>query len=179
LNCKFSKSLSYQAVVVSVIFFMLLNAILPLDSSLQTHANKYPFKLTIALKKSTYDLGEPVNVTWILTNIGEENVTLYNSRDDPLDFVLRDENFLHVFRYRSYYVVAMVLYPFAPIMPGDNLTIIGVWEQIFDQGFVETEPGFWRPRQVPPGTYYLTGVFSSATYNVSLETPVLKIEIGA
>ena len=65
---------------------MILNTFLPLPLSLQAEATEYPFKLKIKLEKSTFELGEPVYITWILTNIGDENVTLYTSVDRVYDF---------------------------------------------------------------------------------------------
>jgi len=164
-----------RAVIMTALIFVALNAFLPLNFSLQAEATKYPFKLMITLEKTVFKLGEPVNVTCILTNISEENVTLYHSRDYTLDFSIRDENFNHVFRYRSYVGVMSVVYPFAPIEPGDNKTRMGSWEQIYDGRVLpNTELRF---KQVLLGTYYVSGIFSSATYGIIFATPVIRITI--
>jgi hypothetical protein len=162
---------------------MFLNALLPLSFPVQAEATEYPFKLTIALEKTTFKVEEPVNITWVLTNIGQENVTLYNSRDFPLDFLVRDQGFTNVFRYRSYVGVLQVIYPFAPIMPSDNMTMADVWKQIYDDRFLKLPDPyngvghFWSPKKVFPGTYYVSGIFHSATYGVNIETPVMRITI--
>lgn len=163
-----------RAVIMTALIFVALNAFLPLNFSLQAEATKYPFKLVITLEKTVFKLGEPVNVTCILTNISEENVTLYNSRDDPPDFSIRDENFNHVFRYRSYVGVAMIIHPIATIAPGDNITVTDKWKQIFDGTYIPTE---FRLDHVPPGTYYVKGIFTSYTYGLTFATPVIRISI--
>ena len=169
--------------MATAIIFMFLNAFLPLNFSFQAEATKYPFKLAISLEKTTFKLGEPVNITWTLTNVGEENVVLYNSRDDPPDFLIVDENFIHIFRYRSYVGVLQVIYPIARIAPGDEISIKGTWKQIYDNQFMTLPSPYyvsgysWSPRKVPQGTYYVSGIFSSATYDVIIETPVIRITI--
>jgi hypothetical protein len=166
---------SFQTVIAATIIFMLLNAFLPLNFSVRTEAIEYPFKLTISMEKTTFKLGEPVNVTWTLTNIGEENITLYNSRDDPLDFIVRGENFNHVFRYRAYNGVFLVVWPVAQIAPGDNITLTGTWKQIYDNVLESRNPA--RFKRVLSDTYYVSGFFESATYNVAFETTPIKITI--
>lgn len=165
-----------QMAAATTIIFMFLNAFLPVNfSSVKAEAIEYPFKLIITLEKTAFKLEEPVNVTWILTNIDDENVTLYNSCDDPLDFLIRDENFNDVFRYRSYVSVIQVIYPFAPIAPGDNMTMTGIWKQIYD-GSGTIHPVLWY-KQVPPGSYYVFGAFRSSTYGLEFETSPLRITI--
>jgi len=160
-------------VMITAVFFMFLNAFLPLDFLLE--ATEYPFKLKINLEKTMFRLGEPVNVTWILTNIGNEKVTLYNSRDDTPDFLIRDANFNYVFQYGSYFGILTVIYPIGTIASGDSMTTTGMWEQIHDGSHkVDSELSF---KQVPPGTYYVAGIFDSATYDVVIETPVIRITI--
>lgn len=173
----FSVKSPFQMVTWVTITFMLLNAFLPLNlSSVEAEATEYPFKLIITLEKTTYKLTELVNATWTLMNIGEENVTLYHSADTLFDFVVYDEDFIHVFRYRSEWGIPMVYHPFAPIPPGHRITLTGFWDQIYDgSGNVKQE--LWH-KEVPPGTYYVSGIFSSATYNVKLRTPAIRITVG-
>lgn len=172
----FSTKSSSKTVIVSTIIFMSLNALLPLNFSLQVEAAKYPFKLTITLEKTTYKLGEIVNVTWTLTNIGEENVTLYYSADFMPDFIIRNNNFKHVFRYAWHYAVAAIYYPLFTLAPGDSRTRMGDWEQIYD-GSGNTDQILWY-EQVPPGPYYISGAFRSGTYQLEFETTPLRITIG-
>ena len=169
------KNVYSRTVIMTATIFVALNAFLPLNFSLQAGATKYPFKLVITLEKTVFKLGEPVYVTCILTNIGEENVTLYHSSDIRHDFLIRDENFNHIFRYRSYVGSIAAHYPFAPIEPNDNRTGMGIWRQIYDGTVIpNTELRF---KQVLPGTYYVKGIFTSATYGLTFATPVIKISI--
>jgi hypothetical protein len=114
-------------------------------------------------------------VTWTLTNIGRENVTLYHSADSTLDFIIRDNNFNHVFRYAVYYVTTADYYPLSTLVPGGSITTLRAWEQIYD-GSGTINPMFWY-KQVPPGSYYISGAFRSGTYGLELETPPLRITI--
>jgi hypothetical protein len=171
-------------VTAVTIVFMCLNTFLPLNlSPVEAEATAYPFKLKITLEKTTYKLGEPVNVTWVLTNISDENVTLYYSRDLLLDFIIRDKYFNHVFRYRSYYGLIQVLFPFPPIAPGGNMTFTGDWRQIYDgysgRNIYDLYPYYGLGGEnVPSGIYYVFGVFASGTYDFEFETPAIRITIG-
>lgn len=164
-----------QTVIASAITFMILNTFLPLSLPLQAETTKYPFKLVMTLEKTVFKLGEPVDVTCILTNISEENVTLYHSSDIPLDFLIRDENFNHVFRYSSYVGGPAARYPFTPIEPNDNKTRMGTWKQIYDGTVIPNAE--LRYKQVLPGTYYVNGIFTSATYGSIFSTPVIRIMV--
>jgi len=170
---KFSVKSPLQIVAGVAIIFMFLNAFLPLP--IEAEATEYPFKLTIALEKTMYKLGELINVTWILTNIGKENITLYHSADILLDFTVYDENFNHVYRYRSDHLTPAIYYPFNPIPPGDNVTLTGFWDQIYD-GSGNVMPELWG-KEIPPGIYYLSGIFPSTTYHIMLQTPAIRFRI--
>ena len=144
------------------IIFMFLNAFLPLP--VETEATEYPFKLTIALEKTMYKFGELISVTWILTNIGEENITLYHSADSALDFIVYNENFNHVYRHDR--LVPSIWFPFNPIPPSSNWTLTEFWDPIYDVS-----------GNAPPGIYYLSGIFSSTTYRITLQTPAIRFRI--
>lgn len=153
---------SSQMVMATVIVFMFLNAFLPLDFMLQS--TEYPLKLKTTLEKTMFRLGEPVNVTSTLTNIGNENFTL-PFIDYPLDFLIRDINFNRVFRYHSNLLWPRIV-PAVPITIelGDSMTTTSIWEQVYDDSYT----------QVPSGTYYVAGIFR---YGVRIETPVIRITI--
>jgi len=169
-----SKSPLRTAAGVTAIF-MVLNILLPLNlSPVQTEATEYPFKLKTTLEKTTYKLGELINVTWTLINIGEENSTLYHSRD-WFDFVVYDENFIRVFRYASYVLIPGWVVPWTPIPPNGNRTQTRFWKQNY-YGSENIVPELWL-KKVPPGIYYLTGIFNSLTYNVKPQTPAIRIII--
>lgn len=171
----FSIKSPLQLVTGVTIVSMCLNIFLPLNFlSVETQATEYPLKLITTLEKTTYKPGERIKVTWTLINIGEENLTLYTTRD-RFDFVVYDENFIHVFQYGSYIFIAQIVLPWAPIPPNGNATATAFWKQIYD-GSENTIPELWL-KKVPPGTYYLTGIFDSLTYDVQLQTPPIRITI--
>ena len=177
----FSVKSPIQMVTAATITFMLLNALLPLNfSPVEAETTEYPFELTIALEKTAYRLGETVNVTWILTNIGEENVTLYHGRDHIRDFIVLDENFNQVYWRRLHVGRFLMILPYPPIAPGDNMTCTGFWSQIYDEKEVNFGVSPWviKFNHVPPGTYYVSGIFESPTYDhIKLETPPIRITI--
>jgi len=171
----FSVKSPLQMVTAVTIVVMCLNIFLPLNfSSVEAEATEYPFTLITTLEKTTYKLGEPVNVTWILTNIGEENVQLYHSID-MFGFVIRDENFFHVYRKGSR--VFMLVYPFSPIAPGENLTGTEVWRQVYDDQILKVQNTYYVLKKVPPGIYYVSGYVWSGTYDVRFETPAIRITV--
>ena len=163
---RFLKLHSYQTTVVaSVALLMLLSAFFPLASQLQAEATKYPFKLGICLGKTTLKVGEPIQVTWTLVNIGKEDITLYNIVDDTFNYLIYGENLNLV----SKCVIGRfpMLFPVASLTVGANLTTTGNWNQICSMS----------GQQARPGTYYLAGLFRSGTYNMTLETPLTIITI--
>ena len=170
------KKYSFQMIAAVTVTFMFLNALLPLNFlSVGAEATEYPFKLVMTLDRTTYKLGDLVNVTWILINVGEENVTLYYSVDHLLDFVVYDANFIRVYRYRSQWGGVLGILPLAPIPPGDRMTLTGSWEQTYDSSG-KVRPELWH-KKVPPGIYHIAGIFRSGTYNVTLTTSVIRIAI--
>ena len=173
----FSVKSPLQLVTAVTIVFMFLNTFMPLNfSPIEAEATAYPFKLKITLEKTTYKPRELVNVTWILINIGEENITLYHSADILFDFIVYDEDFLHVFRYRSEVGIPMIYLPFTPLPPSHNWTVTECWDQTYD-GSGDVIPALWH-KEVSPGIYYVTGFFSSSTYRIKLQTPAIRITIG-
>ena len=177
MRTTFSAKSPFQIISAVTIALMFLNMFLPLNfTSVEAEATAYPFKLKMTLEKTAYKSRERVNVTCILLNIGEENITLYHSADFLFDFIVYDEDFLHVFRHRSVWGIPMVYYPFVPIPPSANRTITGFWDQTYD-GSGNVIPELWH-KEVPPGTYYVTGLFSSSTYRIKLQTPAIRITIG-
>ena len=167
-----TKSPIQTAIIVSVIVFVFLNVLLPFNFALQTEMTQYPFRLGIALNKSTYKTGELINITWVLTNIGEENITLYNSRDILGDFKVQDGNFNYV---HSGVTVLAWVFPYPDIESGGNITRKTIWTQTYDYEFDSLDPV--SPKHALPGIYYISGLFFSLTYNITLETAPLRIEI--
>lgn len=53
-----------------------INNIITSSMNRTVEAIQYPFELVMTLGKTTYSLGEPVNITLSLTNISDENVKI-------------------------------------------------------------------------------------------------------
>ena len=170
-----SRVFPIQTIIVSAIVFVNLNTFLPLPLPLQTEAIKHPFKLQIILEKSTFELGEPIDVTWILTNIGDEYITLYTSIDRVFDFRVRNKNFRRVYYYGSNIGTTMLVEPYRPIKPDANKTITRSWYQKYGWEYIWPED--FRIEFVPPGIYYIEGVFHSPTYKLTMKTPMIRITI--
>jgi len=94
---------------------------------------QYPFELVLKLDKTTYSLGEPVNITLSLTNISDESVKIsLLAGGDPksqFDFLIYDQMNDVVYRYsahRGYYAGG----PLASLAPGQSLTASHQWNRM-------------------------------------------------
>jgi hypothetical protein len=166
---------SEAGIVASVVVFMFLSAFSPITFSARAETTRYPFKLTLTLERTVFTLGEPINITWTLTNVGEKNVQLYLSVDDYPDFMIRDENLNCIFGFSRYTFLAAFWAPDKPIAPGDNITRVKAWGQINDGNGLSRQMWF---KQVPPGIYYVSGIFTSPTYAMTIETQAIRITIS-
>lgn len=170
----------YQTVVAVTVVCMFLNVFFPLNFSLSAEATQYPLKLTITIEKTTYQLKEPVNITLSLTNIGNENVTIQFPRDRD-DFIVYDENFIKVYREAENAVYDAAVHPPHIMKPGETGNFKLTWYQSTGWEVVGRvgQPDFkiihyWAE----PGVYYIVGVFISSTYNLTLQTPPIRITIA-
>lgn len=161
-------------VIASVVAFMLLNAFVPLNFSAQAETTKYPFKLTLALEKTTYKLREPINLTLHLQNIGEQSV-LTDLRE--FDSIIYDENLNEIYRWSKDHGWIANVPPATEIEPWKILNVTYMtWYQSI--GFTRVGPGEIEYYWAKPGAYYVTGLFYSYYYNVTLETPAIRITIA-
>lgn len=156
------------------IIFMFLNAFLPLNfSPVEAEATEYPFKLTIALEKTTYQLREPVEAILYLQNIANEDVTYRHP--SQLDLVVYDARFHQVFRWGEWHGWILMWVPPQKIEPGEIRNFTLTWYQ--EVGFERIEQGVYNKYWAQPGTYYVLGFFSSYTYSLELETPAIRFRI--
>lgn len=170
----FSVKSPFQMITAVTVIFMLLNAFLPLNfSPVKAEATQYPFKLITSLENTTYRLGEPINVTLCLENIGNESLTL--EHPSQFDFIICDENFNQVYKWGEHHGFVGLWLPPHKIEPGEIISTTSTWYQ--EVGFKRVEPGVIHYYWAKPSTYYVTGVFTSATYNVTLNTPAIRITI--
>jgi len=148
------------------------NNITPSSLNETVEAIQYPFELVLTLDKTTYRLGEPVNITLSLTNISDENVKIgLAAGGDPksqFDFLIYDGSNDLIYRYsahRGYYAGG----PLVSLAPSQSFTASHLWEQNDDDGGAVAE-----------GKYFVVGRTYQIFYldqPLSLETPRLEITI--
>lgn len=173
MNCKILLTalllLSVVCVAVATNQYINKRNIATLD---EVEVIQYPFKLVMGLNKTTYSLGETVNITISLANTSDENRTVsLMAGGDPksqFDFLIYDQSNDLIYRYsahRGYYSGG----PSVLLTPRQSITATHQWEQNDDDGGV-----------VAPGKYYVV----SRTYQIFhldqplfLETPRLEITI--
>jgi len=145
-----------------------------------------PIKLTMRLDKTTYRLGEPVNITLIVMNISNETVLLGFSAPCKTNFVVCNKSSQTIFDY--FLSVGWADTGVDVVLdPGEALSQTLTWDQLE----IDNLPPF-ASRQVQLGTYYIKGqvgpllfyVGSPEEYNpleyanfIKIETPEVKMEI--
>jgi hypothetical protein len=119
-------------------------------------------ELTVQLEKTEYSLGEPVNITFILTNISNQTIDLGISAIS-FDFCVLNDMNNTIFQYSTSQIFPLYIL-LVQVAPGKNLTRVLVWPQTY-----------YKIGGVPvlPGTYYMVGRFES-----ELQTSPLAFNIG-
>ncbi len=127
-------------------------------------------KFTVQVEKAVYSLGEPVNITFTLTNISNQTI-IFPMAAWTFDFqVLNDTNHL-IFQYSTSQIFPKVIWDM-PINPGENLTDFLVWPQMCNT------TAFTAGVAVSPGTYYIVGLLWEIS-SLILQTPPLQITVNA
>lgn len=127
-------------------------------------------ELTVQVEKAVYSQGEPVNITFTLTNISNQTI-VFPMAAWTFDFkVLNDTNHL-IFQYSTSQIFPLVIRNM-PINPGENLTDLLVWPQMCNT------TAFTAGVAVSPGTYYIVGLLWEIS-SLLLQTPPLQITINA
>jgi hypothetical protein len=155
-------------------FFALLHSQTPF--TVQGSSNG--LQLTIALEKTEYSLGEPINMAFTITNISNQTISLLHygvSAFNMFEFrVYNDTN-------NSIWSQIYPVYPFNPGGPivtatllnsEESLTGVLVWEQTCNNtAFSEGVP-------VSSGTYYIVGQIGPIFMNGStIETTPVQVTI--
>ena len=136
-------------------------------------------QLAITLQKTNYRLGEPVNITFILTNVSNQTVNLAQYAGDVFDFRVYNDTNNTVYQSSLKFPV----YPFNPggprvactsIKANESLTGVLVWGQTCNNtAFSEGIP-------VSSGMYYIVGetgyIFN--TNGSTVETAPIQIVIA-
>jgi DNA-binding transcriptional ArsR family regulator len=133
-------------------------------------------ELTMALQKTNYSLGEPVNMTFTITNISNQTISLFQYGVGGFN----------MFEFQVYNdtdnSVWSLIYPVYPLNPGgpivtttllgseESLTGVLVWEQMCNNT---------GPVPVSPGTYYIVGQIGPVFMNgLTIETTPIQIVIA-
>ena len=177
----FYKKFSFQMIAAVTVTFMFLNALLPLNlSSVETEAIHYPFRLMTSLENATYNLREPINIPLYLENIGNENVTLEYPTAKHFDFVIYDKNFNQIYRLGENRGFVAIWLPPRNMEPGETINATLTWYQETGWEVISRvgQPDFEiRYYWAEPSNYYVIGIFTSATYDINIQTPAMRITI--
>jgi hypothetical protein len=174
LNVMFKRLILLTALIVLIsvgIVYALSYRFKPGDSTqtLPTANGVYSqpgLELTMTLEKDEYSLGEPVNVTLIVTNVSNQTINFLHLAP-TFDFqVYNDTNNL-LYQDSVYKAQPMIMY-YTPLHAGENLSAVLVWAQTCNN----TIPS---PQGIPvsAGTYYIIGLYD--TYG--LRTTPIQITI--
>ena len=133
-------------------------------------------QLTMTLQKTNYSLGEPVNMTFTITNISNQTIHLdsygwVGETFDMFEFqVFNDTNNIWSLIYpvfAGYYNGAISV---TVLNPEESLTGALVWEQMYNDTV---------PVPVSPGTYYIVGQIGPIFLNgLTIETTPIQIVIA-
>jgi hypothetical protein len=138
----------------------------PTQTPTQATGNSQQLQLTLSIEKTSYSLGEPVNLTLTITNISSQTIDFTHTGLD-FDFqVYNDTNNL-VYQWSNFRAIAQFI-TIQPFSPGQSTPQDFTWSQACN--FNESVQG----KPVSAGTYYIVGL-SSRTYG--LQTSPIQITI--
>lgn len=135
-----------------------------------------PVKLTMTLDKTVHRVGEPINITVKLENIGNRTIWLRATSPPALGFVVYNVSLQPI------YIVIGVLGEFVSyrIDSYESFCTTDSWTQLGRYG--SGPQSFYR--QVDPGTYFIAGrttpptkIYDGIEEIAEVETPKIRIEI--
>jgi hypothetical protein len=107
-------------------------------------------RYSVALQKTTFNIGEPVNVTFTITNVSNKNITNWHSAWD-FDFVVYNGSNSKLFQWSAFRVFPMIIWG-STLRPGDSFESVLVWPQTCNE--TQNSGGV----QVSPGNYFIVGI---------------------
>jgi len=134
------------------------------SDALEADATQYPFRLTITLNKTEFTLGETVNITLRLRNIGNETKYLLVG-SDVVSYIVYDEANSTVWN-EIHHLAFIAARLSIRIDPGEEIVFEKYWKQIDDSYM-----------KVPPGTYHIVGALYCGYYIIKIKTPPITITI--
>jgi hypothetical protein len=144
----------------------------------QATATNGSLELTSTIPKTVYNLGEPVNATYILTNISNKTVNFYLLAQS-FDLLVYNASNSLIYQYTNSGIAFPLVASYITLNPGestDNRTV--TWSQDIVMQILTP----WQHNvQVPSGTYYLVGASWITNYTanstISLQTNPIEIQI--
>jgi len=132
-------------------------------------------KLTMALQKITYSLGEPISITLTITNISNQTKTIYLGAYNDFDFRVYNGTNSTMYQWSNSWLGGAVpqIVRFQPLNAGESLSANFAWHQTcYNYGLSEGVP-------VSPGAYYIVGQIGSvlSAKNSTIETTPIQITI--
>jgi hypothetical protein len=130
-------------------------------------------RFTMSLQKTTFTLGEPVNITFTVTNISNQNKT-FRPQVWDFDFLVYDQSNHCIFDrllFLSFYISFLNM----TLSPLSNFTRFLVWRQTYKQTG-ENPNGV----QAPQGRYFIVGYYDNEFFNSSLnllKTNPLEVQV--
>lgn len=133
---------------------------------IMVETTKSPLKLTMILNKTTFKVGEKVNFTLFIENIGNETLTFHFGYMDHASFVVYDANGSKAYDMEEDTAWPMVVAPPTHVPSGLVLRFRMTWYQKKDAS-------------LPPSTYHFVGGFRSGSLGLTdlIETPPVTITL--
>ena len=124
-------------------------------------------ELTLALDKTAYNLGEPVNLTLTITNISDQTINFEHTGLD-FDFQVYNDTNNIVYQWSNFQAIAQFV-TIVPLPPGESMSANFTWLQTCNfNASVQGDP-------VSPGTYNIIGQ-TGPTYGI--QTTPIQITIN-
>jgi hypothetical protein len=126
------------------------------------YGGKGNLELTMTLNKTTYSLGEPVNLTLTITNISNQTINFTHTGLD-FDFQVYNDTNNQVYQWSNFKAIAQFI-AIVPLHAGESMSANFTWLQTCNfNAQVEGDP-------VSPGTYNIIGQ-TGPTYGIQT-TPI-------
>jgi hypothetical protein len=125
-------------------------------------------ELSMSLQKNVFQIGEPVNITFKITNIGNQTINMVHVLPE-FDFTIYNSSNDDLYTWTKFKLFPMIVWE-TSLDPGKGYASSLVWLQTCNQTIQNSE-GI----PVSPGDYYIVGWF----YRYSLETDPLQLSIGS
>jgi hypothetical protein len=142
--------------------------IVAINTPLATENIVDDLELTMSLQKATFNIGEPINITFTVTNIGSQTIS-YTHLAPEFDFIVSNSSNSKLYQWSLYQMFPMITWV-TPLDPGHNVNSTLTWPQTCNQTVYNNEG-----TPVSPGQYSIIGIF----VHFNLQTSPIQVSIGA